>query len=368
MQISKLGLLFGLSLAIPSIAFSSSHKDAPTVVATIKPLQLISAAITEGVTETELLLPPSASPHDYHLKPSDVRRINNADLIIWVGPELESFVEKPLKASKAHKLALLDKVEKHGAHDEHGEEHGAHEKEHDEHEHHEAHDDHGHEAHSEEHDEHDHHDEHASHEEHDHHDGHASHEEQDEHEDHHEGHADPHAGHNHGDKDPHIWFSPEQATQVAELIAEELAEIDPKHHDMYEKNLKHFKAHLAEVDREITKKLAPVKDKGYFVFHDAYEGFEEHYGLNHLGAFTVSPERQPGAKHLAEIQHELKENKAVCIFKEPQFKPAVIAAVTKGTDVKIGELDPLASDIAAGHEGYFNFLNQTADSFLNCLK
>ena len=66
------------------------------VLSTIKPLGFIAAAITDGVSEPNVLLPTGASPHDFSLRPSDIRSINDADLVVWVGPELEGFMTKPL--------------------------------------------------------------------------------------------------------------------------------------------------------------------------------------------------------------------------------------------------------------------------------
>lgn len=68
------------------------------VVTSMKPLGFIAAAIADGVTETQVLLPDGASEHDYSLRPSDVKRLQNADLVVWIGPEMEAFMDKSTKA------------------------------------------------------------------------------------------------------------------------------------------------------------------------------------------------------------------------------------------------------------------------------
>ncbi|MNY34740.1 High-affinity zinc uptake system protein ZnuA precursor [compost metagenome] len=114
--------------------------------------------------------------------------------------------------------------------------------------------------------------------------------------------------------------------------------------------------------------LAPLKGKGYFVFHDAYGYYEKHYGLTPLGHFTVNPEIQPGAQRLHEIRTQLVEQKATCVFAEPQFRPAVVEAVARGTSVRMGTLDPLGTNITLSKTSYLQFLSQLANQYSSCLK
>lgn len=66
------------------------------VLSSIKPLTLIAQEIVGDTAETDTLLPITASPHDYPLKASDHTRLQKANVILWVGPELESFLQKPI--------------------------------------------------------------------------------------------------------------------------------------------------------------------------------------------------------------------------------------------------------------------------------
>ncbi|QCT21840.1 zinc ABC transporter substrate-binding protein ZnuA [Jejubacter calystegiae] len=285
------------------------------VVTSIKPLGFIASAIADGVTDTQVLLPDGASEHDYALRPSDVKRIQDADLVVWVGPEMEAFMQKPVaRRAEQNRLALsqLSEVKPllmKGDHD-HDHDHGS--------------DDH---------------------------------------------HAEKRDGdHHHGENNLHIWLSPEIARLSAVAIHKKLVELMPEKRDELDANLQRFEANLARTDKQVANELSPVKGKGYYVFHDAYGYFEKHYGLTPLGHFTVNPEIQPGAQRLHQIRTQLVEHKAECVFAEPQFRPAVIEAVARGTRVRMGTLDPLGTAVQLGKESYMQFLTGLAGQYTACLK
>lgn len=314
------------------------------VVSSVRPLGFITAAIADGVTPAEVLLPDGASPHDYALRPSDVQRLQLAELVIWVGPEMEAFLTKTLAShatSPRISLASLPAIKNALI-----KENGHHDDEHDEaaeHEHHEA----------AEHDDADHqHDHEHAHESADAHRAHGADEV-----------ADAHEGHHHGEYNMHIWLSPEMAKQTAIAIHAKLLELMPQKKDKLDANLLNFTDQLAQTEEKVVNMLAPVKGKGYFVFHDAYGYFEQRFGLSPLGYFTINPAIQPGAQRLHQIRTQLVEQKAVCVFAEPQFRPAVINAVAKGTDVRIGVLDPLGSNIALTKDSYAKFLLQLSEQY-----
>ncbi|MFP7410349.1 zinc ABC transporter substrate-binding protein ZnuA [Aeromonas veronii] len=288
------------------------------VLTTIKPLGFIAAAITDGVSEPKVLLPTGASPHDFSLRPSDIRSINSADLVVWVGSELEGFMAKPL-ANHPHALALtqvegmpLFNYATQDSHDSHD------------------HDDHDHAAH--------------------------------EHGDHDEGHE----GHHHEGVDPHIWLGPTQSKVIAKAIASELGKLDPANQARYDANLAAFDTKVDAKDKVIAGQMKAVNEKGYFVFHEAYGYWERHYGMSSKGHFTVSPERRPGAKTLVDIRKALEEKQASCIYAEPQFSPAVIESVARNTGAKVLLLDEVGEQVPLGPDGYPQFMQQLADAFAQC--
>ncbi len=313
---NKPRLIFTLSAAtIFSTLALPAHS---AVVASIKPLGFIAAAIAEGITPVEVLLPDGASEHDYALRPSDVKRIKNADLVVWVGPEMEAFLTKSaatLPASKNLEIAALPAVKSQLIR-------GSEEEEEDEHQH--------------------------------------SSEKSDDPES-------SHSHHHHGEYNMHLWMSPSIARQSAVAIHGKLLELMPQRKAKLDANLQQFEAKLAETDKQISAQLAPVRNRGYFVFHDAYSYFEKQYGLSPAGHFTVNPEIQPGAQRLHQIRTQLVEQKAVCVFAEPQFRPAVIDAVSRGTSVRKGTLDPLGTGISLTKDSYVKFLSQLSSQYASCL-
>jgi len=196
----------------------------------------------------------------------------------------------------------------------------------------------------------------------------------DDHGDEHAGDAHNHAdhgeddGHHHGEYNMHVWLSPEVAKVTAIAIHDRLLELMPQNKDKLDANLRQFENLLTQTDKNVGNMLRPVQGKGYFVFHDAYGYFEKHFGLSPMGHFTVNPEIQPGAQRLHQIRTQLVEQKAVCVFAEPQFRPAVINAVAKGTKVRSGTLDPLGTGIALGKDSYGSFLTQLSNQYVSCLK
>ncbi|SUH08792.1 high-affinity zinc transporter periplasmic protein [Salmonella enterica subsp. enterica] len=94
-MLQKNTLLFA---ALSAALWGSATQAADAaVVASLKPLGFIASAIADGVTDTQVLLPDGGIEHDYSLRPSDVKRLQGADLVVWVGPEMEAFMEKSVR-------------------------------------------------------------------------------------------------------------------------------------------------------------------------------------------------------------------------------------------------------------------------------
>ncbi|GMQ45709.1 zinc ABC transporter substrate-binding protein ZnuA [Vibrio sp. 10N] len=288
---------------IPVVALTSLlsfQAQALQVLNSIKPFEMISHELIIEGQSTSSILNANASPHDYALKPSDVKKIRGSDVVVWFGDDLESFLAKSVEGNP-NSLAIQD-IEGLALREFGGDG-----------------DDHGHE------------------------------------------------GHDHGSYDPHVWLGPEQSRQVARTISAKLQTIDPDNQAAYQDKLKTFEAKLDQTINEVQTMLGPIKSQGYYVFHDAYGYYEEFFALNNLGHFTVSPERKPGAKTLISIKTTLREQQVKCVFAEPQFTPAVVNSVTRGTGTKVGQLDPLGSDIVVEDGSYFTFIKSMAYSFNDCL-
>ena len=280
------------------------------VVASIKPVHALVAGVMKGVGEPDLILKGAASPHTYALKPSDAAALSRARLVFWVGPHMEAFLEKPLESLAAGAMKV-ELGEAEGVERLPLREGGA----------------------FEEHD-----------------DGEEEHE-----------------AHDHGEADAHVWLDPENARAMVAAIGKALSEADPANAAAYAANAAALSGRLDALTAEIAAELAPVRGKGFVVFHDAYQYFEKRFGMAAVGSITVSPEVMPGAARIAEIRAKVKELGVACVFAEPQFEPRLIDVVTEGTGARSGVLDPEASALQPGPDLYVEMLRGIATSLRTCL-
>jgi zinc transport system substrate-binding protein len=303
--------------------WSAAAEPAPAVVASIKPIHSLVAGVMDGIGAPQLLVEGAGSPHSYALRPSEARALEQADVVFWVGENLEAFLARPLAAlsgdatvvalSEADGLRLL-------ATREGGMWSGTSETE----------------------------GEHAEHDEH--------------------GDAHEHEEHEHGAIDMHLWLDPQNGAAMVGRIAATLGAIDPERAAAYQANAAKLGADLAKLDAEMAAALAPVRDRPFVVFHDAYQYFEVRYDLNVVGSITVDPQRTPGAARLRDIRAELEKTDAACVFAEPQFRPALVQTVVEGTGAGSGVLDPLGADLAAGPRQYGELLRDLSRSLVECLR
>ena len=219
------------------------------------------------------------------------------------------------------------------------------------------HHDHDHEKHAkEEHDEHD----HEKHDDHDH-EKHAK-KEHDDHGDH-----DGHDDHGNGGFDPHVWLDPVNAKAIVHEIEEALVKADPKHASTYEANAHKMMEKLDALVAELREELEPVHEKGFIVFHDAYQYFEQRFDVAAIGSITVSPEVMPGAERVSELREKILELGATCVFSEPQFEPKLVETLVEGTGARTGVLDPLGATLTKGPDLYFQLIRNMASSLKTCL-
>ncbi len=290
---------FGL---LTLFAFSSIASAEVKVVASIKPIHSIAAAVMKGAGEPKLLLNGTSSPHTYAFTPKDAQAVQEAQIVFWVGPELEAFLKKPLTTlgEKAWSTPLIEVpglaplAVREGEHQ--------HEPETDEHE----------------------------------------------------------------VRNAHIWLDPRNASAIADAMSAALANLDAANASLYQQNAEALKTQLAILEREIASGFAATKPSRAVVFHDAYQYFEKRFELPASEALSIHPENPPGAAALKKIRAELKAERITCVFTEPQFDPKLLRTVTEGLEVKVGELDPLGAALPAGPEMYPALLKGIAKSWAEC--
>ncbi len=301
--------LFAIFVTFTVSLFAISAAQAEVKVLTsIKPLQLIAAAVQDGAGVPEVLLPPGASPHNYALRPSDVRKVQSVDLLYWIGPDMEGFLPRVLKGRSLPSVAVQDlsglKLRRF-AEDSH--------------------------SHATDADEHDH-------------------------------------DHRPGSLDAHLWLSPVNARVIAAKIAADLSAADPANAPRYQSNLKAFDERLDALNLRLKARLAGIAGKPYFVFHEAFDYFEDAYGLKHTGVFSVAAEVQPGAQHVAAMRARLQEVGKTCVFSEPPLRPRLAETLVAGLPVKLAELDALGGYTPATAQGYEQVLEKLGNDLAGCLE
>jgi len=323
MNLIKQSILFGTALLFSSFSAIAEIK----VVTTIKPIHSLVSGIMDGVSNPNLIIEGSNSPHNFSLKPSHAKMLEEADIVFWIGEDLEGFMEKPLNslARNAVQVSFMDlksieklKFREMNNHDDDGHKD-------------DDHDDHGH-------------------------DDHHGHEDEDD--------DSSHDGHNHGEFDAHIWLDPVNAKVMISEIAHELSELDPSNKSNYEKNAEKM---ISSLDNLIDRVSAIVPNNpSFIVFHDAYQYFENRFNIKSAGALTLNPEVLPGAKQIAEIQELIEHDNVKCIFSEPQYNPKIIEMLSADMKVSTSVLDPLGADINAGPKMYNKLILQIANSLKDC--
>jgi len=290
------------------------------VVASIKPIHSLVALVMQDVGVPVLLIEGVGSPHSYSLKPSQARELQAADIVFWIGPDLEAFLENPIEniAANAVSVRLIESpylsklgFREAGAFDAHGHKPNDHR-----------------------------------------------------HEDDHNDHKDDHG---HDESDPHIWLDPQNAKLLVQEIAKTLAGTDPENAAIYRANAAALMNKLDRLTAEIEAELRPARDKGFVVFHDGYQYFERRFGLSAIGSITLSPEVMPGADRIRELRKKIRQLDARCVFSEPQFEPRLVATVTENSGAGSGVLDPLGAALDDGPQLYFTLIREMARSVKECL-
>ena len=304
--------------------------EVPKVSADIAPVHSLVSKVMNGLGKPYLIIPAEASPHEYQLKPSEAKSLQESKLVFWIGEDLTPWLEKGLSTLaknatittllKAEGIELLDFRE--GALFE-------------------AHD-------------------HSDHDDHDDHD-HGKHKKKDDHDDH-----AGHEGHDHGEHDPHAWLSPSIAKAWLNLIAAKLSEVDPNNASTYFSNASSAIKDLDTLSDEINKILDPIRKEKFVVFHDAYQYFENHFNISASGAISLGDASDPSPARLKEIKERVEKEDIHCVLAEPQYNEGLVKAVIEGTHANNAIIDPLGVSLEIGPNLYDKLIRNLAINLSNC--
>jgi len=271
-------------------AFSDGGTDDGTtrVVAAFYPLAYVSERITEGTgAEVTLLTQPGKEPHDLELTVKESAALAEADLVVFESdfqPAVDDAIDQNASGATVDAAEVVDLVpveESAAEHDEHTDGHT---------------------------------DEHTGEDEH----GHE---------------------HDHGDVDPHFWQDPLRVADLADAVAEELAELDADHADAYRSNAADLRAELVALDEEYVAGLRDCARDTIVVSHDAF-GYLEKYGLHVASIVGLSPDAEPTAAALGELQELIREEGITTVFSEP-LEPALGEGLAHDLGLTNGTLDPI---------------------------
>lgn len=311
-------------LALTLTAGSAIAETRIRVSASIVPIHGLVAAVMEGVAEPDLILPPGASPHGYALRPSGALALSRADVIFRVGPTLEAFLNRPLAniSKKARVVDLIDTpgilllpIRDNEAFEPHDHDHG----------------------------------DHAGHDGHDDHEKHAGH---DDHE---------------GSTDLHVWLDPQNAIAIVRHVADVLSETDPTNASIYRANAARTIRRLNELEARTADRVASVAARPFIVFHDAYQYFENRFGLTAAGSIAINPEVAPGARQISLIRSRIAEQHIHCVLAEPQFNSDIVKALASDDHVHVGVVDPVGTTARAAPDSYFEMIDRLVTELTACL-
>lgn len=331
----------------------AAENSAPNVIVTIKPIHSLVSGIMHGIGTPKLLLKGASSPHHFQLNPSDAFAIKKANLIVRVGPTLETPLNKILSSLSDSSATMnvidiknlkLFKIRSPHAHDHHAEKTDDH-----------------------------HADDHEKHSDHDHEKDHSKDHSKDHGKDHgkdHDEHAHDYEKEEHDSAaiDPHIWLNTDNAKEIVLAIVKKLSLFDPNNSSHYKQNAVKIVSRLQKLDLHITGKLKLLHDRSYMVFHDAYRYMTDQHKLKYSGAITLNPSTPPSAKHLKELSHKIDDEKVVCIFSEPQYNSKIISSLVEGHNVRLASLDAIGIKLPTGEDAYFMMMKQLAENMHSCLK
>ena len=315
-----------LLLAATAATPVHAQSDGLRVVVDVAPVHSLVARVMGR--DPELLIPATASPHDWAMRPAQAAALEAADLVVLTAPDFAPAAERAVASlSGATVVALAGGGEADGGHGDH--DHGDHDHAEDDH----AEDDHGHDDHG--------HGE-VGHDDH----GHDDH-------------------HDHASAEAHFWLDPREAAEKALAIAEALAEADPDGAATYRANAAALQADLAAMEGDLVARLAPLRGVPLITAHDAWGLFAERFGLTVAATVGHSLEGDPGAARMAELQGIAAT--AGCAVAEPQESPRLLMTAIDGAGLPVVEVDPLGAALTPGADLYAALMDDVADALLGCV-
>lgn len=304
-----IGILSGCS-AKPSENTSSGDEKKLSVFTSFYAMYDFTKKIGGDKIDLANMIPSGIEPHDWEPSPSDIASLESADVFVYNGAGMESWVNKVLESLKSDRLIAVDTSKDLKLLE-------------------------------------------------------SSHKD-DEHEENDEGH-----GHEDLKYDPHVWLNPMNAKKQMEIIKDALIKADEVNKAYYEKNYLDNAEKLDDLNKEFKDAVADFKTKDIVVNHQAFGYLCNAYGLNQVAIEGLNAESEPTAAKMAEISEFVKKNNVKYIFSEELLSPKIADAIAKETGAHTAVLSPIEGieekDIQAGKD-YISVMKENLEALKKALK
>ena len=287
--------------------FKSSHaQSTPQVVVSIKPIHSIVAFLMEGIASPELLLQSNNSAHTFHLKPSQIRMIDTADLVISIGDEFEIGLRKALKnldESNRFEIISLGSLNVHKYRAE-----KIYEKV----------------------------------------------QQEDSQED--------------LIADMHLWLDLDNIKKIAQHINGLLIDINPANQDKYNMNLASLNSKLDILQIELEKQMLPFSSDLYATYSDTIQYFEKKYNLGRPVIVTPYHGARLSINRTLASKNTINDLSISCLIYGTEVRKSQISVLSEGLKIKAHKIDILGQEFDEGPNQYFNLMKKISNQVASCLK
>jgi len=296
-------LLLGLTFLL---SFNNvGAQSTPNVVVSIKPIHSIVSALMEGVSRPQLLLESSDSAHTFHLKPSQLNLLSNADLVITIGDGFETGLKKTLRNIKVGSHIVVSEIDGLHLYDFRNVDINEMNKD-----------------------------------------------EKDK----------------HTDNDLHLWLDIDNMQKTAQYISEQLIKIDPNNRNTYETNLVKIHSRLNKLKSELQQQLAPFRSERYAIFSDTLQYFEKSFHFQKPVIITPYHGARLSIHRTLEARNKMKDLKIKCLLYGPENTSKKVNVLSEGLPIKALRIDILGAKLNAGSDQYFNLMKGLSSQLVECLE
>ncbi|MBL4581112.1 MAG: zinc ABC transporter substrate-binding protein [Gammaproteobacteria bacterium] len=170
-----------------------------------------------------------------------------------------------------------------------------------------------------------------------------------------------------GQLDAHLWLDSSNAIRIATAIAERAAELDPVNAASYSQNLESFGVEIESRNQQIEQRFKAPSKANYAVYHNAYQYFEQQFGLQHDMVILQDPEVQPGIREIIQLRSQVNEQRPSCLLLDFDSSLELVNTVLNGHELKLITVDLLGSNVDSSENTYSEFISNLTDDFYRCL-